>query len=143
MEDNQDNQDYSNLQLDYAKVLASKDTLSVTRMLAAQLINGGYLSVGEFLKSLSDTDLQMLVNLTDEKDTPHVADFIVMAEMLAIGEGCDSAVDSNEFQYRTQQMITFILLESLYRKGLVELTHENLSFHPDMVEAGIVRLKQD
>ena len=134
--------DFSNSYLDYGKIANSPNMLAVTRLLASQLMTESYITVGEFLTKLADSDLKLLVELTDQEDHDHMGDFILMAEMLATGEGCDTSKATEQYSDRTKQFVTFVILESLYRKGLVELKHENLSFHSDMDNKEIVRLKE-
>ena len=55
------------LTINYAEVTKSKDLLAVTRLLAADLIARPYMVVGDYMKSLSDSDLQMLVDISDDE----------------------------------------------------------------------------
>ena len=134
--------DYSDLYLDYGKIANSSSTLAVTRLLASHLMTDSYITVGEFLTKMTDGDLQSLVELADREDNPHIGDYILIAEMLATGEGCDQAKDFEEFQSRTDQLVSLLLVESLHRKGLVLAHHENFSFHEDMKNKIVVERRE-
>lgn len=126
------------------RVIADKSMLSVTRMLAVDLQQHPYLSVGDFLKGLSDGDLDTLLQVCDDEESPHFPELIVISSMLAQAEGiADEAIDEKEFikvlQKRIGALIGFIAIESLYRRGLVELYRENFSFGEDMQDKLIVK----
>lgn len=119
--------------------IIASDYPSVVRMAARQLKHEGYLSVGSFLKSLSTEDLTMLVYFceavtSDEADSDDATSthrkvlvLTVLTFLLALGEGTVelTAENINKFVNTTT---TFIILESLWRKGLIELEHDKLSY---------------
>lgn len=125
--------------INYDNVVACKECMTMTRILAADLKNNPYMTVGMFLQSLSDADVTTLQGLVDansnleeedEVDDPRMADVVLMAEMLARAEGITSA-DDVELHKKVNQFMVMITLESLYRKGLVKLYHDNMSFGDD------------
>jgi hypothetical protein len=109
--------------------------LAVTKLLASQIMVNPYLVVGDWIKSLSDSDLNSLNELVDKNE---YEDVILIAEMLATGEGLPSAENEKEFQERTSTLAGFLVLESLNRKGLVKVYHENMSFGDDVGDKIIV-----
>ena len=133
-----DNEDFENYTINYQQIVNSREQLAVTRMLAQHLINNPYYTIGEFLKNLSDGDLQTLQDVAesamqaDEEVTDdRLGDVILISQMLAEAEGCAFGMDMDSVMVRSNQMATFITLESLYRKGLIKLHRENLSFGDD------------
>lgn len=109
--------------------------LAVTKLLASQIMVNPYLVVGDWIKSLSDSDLNSLNELVDKNE---YEDVILIAEMLATGEGLPSAENEKEFQERTSTLAGFLVLESLNRKGMVKVYHENMSFGDDAGDKIIV-----
>lgn len=119
--------------INYDMVTEAKELLPITRLLAFDLKKNPYLSVGDFLKNLSDKSLQEMVDYSDniQEDASVVGDFVLISMMLAAAEGLDSEADSETAQEWANSLITFFALESLHRKGLVKLHRENLSFGED------------
>lgn len=118
--------------LNYPEIAKRGDNLAVTRLLATQLMETGYIVVGDFLKNMSDADLQALTDNMEDDAKNQYQDLILVSEMLATGEGCEPSQNDGQFEDRAQQFVTLLILESLHRKGMVKLYHENISFNEDM-----------
>ncbi len=119
--------------INFQKIVSDKSFLPVTRLLAADMMENPYITVGDFLKGISDNDLAQLMelsNVIEEEDTGE--DFILLTEMLATGEGLSFSNDVDEVQMRVNQFVVMLSIESLYRKGLVKIYRENMSFGEDM-----------
>lgn len=129
-----DKDDVSGYTVNYAEVLKAKDILSVTKLLASQLMNNPYTSVGDFLQSLADSDLKTLIDDENER----ISDHLLISEMLATAEGLDSSKDLEEFKDRSAQLLGFLIIESLTRKGLVKAHYENMSFDESMGDKIVV-----
>ena len=112
------------------RVAQDKEILTLVRLLASQLIITPYLRVGDFFKNLSDDDLQTLEEVSDENHE-QFDNLLLVAEMLATGEGLDHGT-MDIIHQRMNQLLMFIAMEGLYRKGLIKLYHENMSFGEDM-----------
>jgi len=121
--------------LNYAEIANHKELMAVTRMLAKQMTENPYLVVGEYIKELSDSDLKSLMVA---EENGNFEDLILLSEMLATGEGCDQAPTDETFKERTNHLITLLVIESLGRKGLVRVYHENMSFNEDMGDKIVV-----
>jgi len=135
MENEDEDQTFS---VNYAKVAGEKSLLSVTRLLANELLTNPYMTIGDFLKGLNESDLELLVKVIDEgADHKNFEDLLLIAEMLANAEGLENGT-LDVFTERTNQLTTYIVCESLYRKGLVKLHHQNMSFGEDMKDKVIV-----
>lgn len=129
--------------LNYELITKQKDLMAVTRLLAADLQRDGYIKVGDFMKDLADSDLETIVQEMERNDDKQYDDLILIAEMLATGEGCDPSKTPSDFGDRMRQLMTLLVIESLGRKGLVKVYRENMSFHPDMQDKTVVEKLND
>lgn len=121
--------------INYQKIVDEKSMLSVTRLLAIFMMNNPYIVVGDFLKNISDIDLNILVKIIDAgEEHDNFGDLMLLAEMLATGEGLDHG-NLDTIHQRVNQFLLFITCESLSRKGLVKIHHKNMSFGEDMINA--------
>lgn len=132
-------EDESPFEINYDNVISCKDCLSITRILAVDLKENPYMSVGLFLKNISNSDLKILSDIVDknfnidsddEVTDPSLADVVLIAEMLSRAEGIISESDEQLMQ-KVNQFMMYISVESLRRKGLVRVYHENMSFGED------------
>lgn len=122
--------DNTPLQLNYDKIATYKEFLSVTRMLAVDMMKNPYITPADFIKSLSDEELQNLIEISDDEEHPRIDEVMLISEMLATGEGLEPA-NLDIATERVNQFCVFLVLESLFRKGLVKLKYENMSFGED------------
>jgi hypothetical protein len=123
--------------LAYENIIKSKGLMPLTRALALDLTTQGYMSVGDFLKSLSDSDVQNLLNISENNKSEQFSEIVLITEMLAAGEGLAlEGVDTTTA--RVNQFCMLIVMESLARKGLVKVFHENMSFGDEMGDKTIV-----
>lgn len=124
--------------LNYAEIVKSKDMMAITRMLASDLMHNPYLVVGDWIKSISDAELEAIVKEMDRPDDRQYENLLLISAMLSSGEGCAPCASEDDFTMRMNQLVSFLVCESLARKGLVKVYHENMSFHEDMQEKIIV-----
>jgi hypothetical protein len=135
---NFDGDENGSLTITYENIIKSKQLMPVTRTLAMDLSMCEYLSVGDFFKSLSDFDVQNLLEISEDENSDKFSEIALIAEMLAGGEGLVSFEGGNtekgleSFAERINTFCGFIAIESLYRKGLIKVYHENMSFGSDM-----------
>ena len=123
--------------INYEKVLYEERFLPVTRLLAADLIKSQYMPIGDFIKSLSDNTLEELNEICGDENHPNFEEMILIAEMLAAAEGTNIG-GTPEVHQRLNLFITWLVFESLKRKGLVRIFYENISFGEDMGEKVVV-----
>lgn len=136
---NSKDEDFNNFTVNYDKIINSNEHLAVTRLLAQRMLTNPYFTVGEFLKSLSTSDLELLQDVAECAIQPddgsemddRIGDLILIAQMLAEGEGTAYGMNIDEVFARSNQFATFLSLESLFRKGLIKLHRENISFGAD------------
>ena len=131
-----DEENFQFLTVKFDEVAKDKSLLSVTRMLAVDLQQRPYQSVGDFLKNLSDGDLDTLLDAADHEMSPHFADLLIITEMLASAEGVVSEYTDEDAMVertrgRTLSLITYLAIESLARKGAVKAHRDNMSFGDD------------
>ena len=131
-----DEEDYDGYTVNYEKIIKQSDLLAVTRLLATDLMNKPYMKVGDFVKGLSDSDLDTLCEVCDQSrdsDEPdsRFSEIILISQMLAEAEGVAYDMTLDDVIVRSNQFAVFLVLESLYRKGLVKVHHENMSFGED------------
>jgi hypothetical protein len=117
--------------ISYDNVMRAKDFLPLTRTLAMDLSESGYMRPGDFLKSLSDADVDALLKVADNDDNPRLAEILLISEMLATGEGLEQSQDAEGVTLRMNAFCAFLAIEGLSRKGLVKVYHENISFGED------------
>jgi hypothetical protein len=115
------------------KLIGDNTLLAVTRLLGADLLARPYMAVGDFFKSLTDNDLQTLLKASEPDTQDEVMDDILLiGMMLRSAEGLEPLNELDQSKDIVQKIITFLVLESLYRKGLIKLYHENMTFGDDM-----------
>jgi hypothetical protein len=123
--------------INYEKVLHQETFLPVTRLLAADLMKSQYMSIGDFIKSLSDDVLYELNKIAEDENNLHFEEMILLTEMLAAAEGTNIG-GLPQVHDRLNMFLTMLVFESLKRKGLVKLHYENISFGEDMGDKIVV-----
>jgi hypothetical protein len=126
--------DDGNWMLNYPKIAESTNFAPVVRMLAIDLQKCPYLSVGDFLKNMSDIGLNELMELSGDKaemDEKTLEQMMILTLMLSRAEGSeDFNMDETGRQVGVLRML--ITCESLARKGLIRVFHENMTLGTDM-----------
>jgi hypothetical protein len=139
--------DGSGMSVNYENLINSREYLAVTRKLASDLLKKSYMTVGQFISNLSDGDISQLLETSvdddDEDADPfdsiseterNLGDLLLIAEMLAVAEGLPNSDGYDMVQSRVSQLIAFLAVESLARKGLVKSHPHNMSFGDDMAK---------
>jgi hypothetical protein len=121
--------------LKYDNIIKEKSFLSITRMLAADMTKNPYMTVGDFFKNTSDSDIQHLIKIIDIGDRhENFGDLMLISIMLASAEGCEGS-NLEEYTTHLNLFANFVVIESLSRKGLVKVRRENMSFGDDLRNA--------
>ena len=116
---------------------------SSVRLLALFLKENPYYRIGEFLKSLSQTDLTSLQEIcekqtdNDEEVFGPFENIMLLGLMLANAEGV--AIEDENVHSITNVMIAMITMESLRRKGFVEVNYDKVSFGEEYKHEVVVR----
>jgi len=129
--------DEGEFSINYEKVLHQETFLPVTRLLAADLIKNQYMPIGDFIKSLNDNSLEELNEISADENHPNFEEMILISEMLSAAEGTNMG-GTPEVHQRLNMFITWLIFESLKRKGLVKIYYENISFGEDMGDKIVV-----
>ena len=121
------------------RVINSYGAWDLNKQLATKLSLQPNFAVGDFFKSLSDEDIDFLSAQANNSDTDEhaAAEMFLMTVLLCMAEGVDFGDDVAEVRFNI--MIYFIAAESLHRKKLAILNHENMSFGDDMQHAELLR----
>lgn len=129
--------------VNYAMIVKEKSLLSITRFLATEMMKNPYVTVGDFLKDISEGDLETLNEIVEAGENhPNFSDLLLIAEMLATGEGLEAGTLDITYE-RINQFLVLIACECLSRKGLVKVYHNNMSFGEDMKNAIVVEKLND
>lgn len=129
------------LNINYDIITKDKTMPAFMRILAMDLIENPYLSVGSFLQSMPDSDLKEIMNTIEEDEDKALEYLVLLTEILCQAEGIISE-DLSQLTERTNTMITYIVIESLKRKGLVNVFYNNMSFGDDYGDKIIVEKKE-
>ena len=117
--------------IDYERVLLENSFLPVTRLLAANLMKKQYMLCGDFLKELSFNSLDELNDIAADENNSHFEEIILISEMLAAAEGV-TVGGIPEVHERLGMFMTWLVMVSLNKKGLIKVYYENISFGEDM-----------
>lgn len=131
-----------NYQIAYEKIVKDTHMLPATRLLAARLQNTPYLTVKDFLESLSNEEVFNLLEIADQmlldfENCEHGKDLVLLSEMLVRAEGLISSTDYDVAK-QTNALCSFLACEGLARRGLVKIYRQNMSFGEDMQDRVIV-----
>ena len=129
--------------IQYQKIISDKKLLPSTRLLATEILDKGYMRVGDYLKELVDNDLNYFLRVAEDTECEEFAEVALLSEMLATSEGLDPSSSLDDFIKRTTAMIGFFACEGLFRKGIVKLHRENMSFGSDMGDKLLVEKIRD
>ena len=83
--------------LNLPEIIKDQSFLAITRMLATQLMENPYMTVGDFIGNLSDSDLSFLINTMEDSDK-YCGDYILIGSMLAGAEGVPAPNDVEEYR---------------------------------------------
>lgn len=136
-----DDNDFVDFHVVLPRVVKDKTLLSVTRMLATDLISNPYMSVGEFFRNMAAADLQMLLEVVEEgDDSAHTQDLVLIQQMLRAAEGLGQDFGSvDDCVMRLKVLATLVVVSSLARKGLCEALYNNFSFDESQGSEPIAR----
>ena len=93
--------------------------------------------IGDFIKSLKNDTLEELNVISEDENHPNFEEIVLLSEMLAAAEGTNIG-GLPEVHQRVNMFTTWLVFESLKRKGLVRIFYENISFGEDMGEKVVV-----
>lgn len=127
--------------LNIDRCIADKSNPAVIRELFKQLRDDGYINIGKYFAEMSDLDLDMLTEIADHthheavgESTPDqiaqsMETMALIGMALTVGEG--GTLTEEACEQGLKLAITYIALEGLFRKGLVNVFRENWSMTED------------
>ena len=127
--------------LNIDRCIADKSNPAVIRELFKQLHDHGYINVGKYFAEMSDIDLDMLTDLADHTHPDAVGEsspdeiaqametITLIGMALTVGEG--GVLTETACEQGLKLAISYIAIESLYRKGVVNVFRENWSMTDD------------
>jgi hypothetical protein len=123
---------FNDMVVNFEKVKKGNYNFAVTKLLVYTLQENPYLTIGKFIGNLSNADLRLLqdVSSNDVNTNPEFEQILLISYMLAAAEGCTSE-GIDKVTEHCNMLVQFLTLESLYRKGLIEVFHDNMSFGDD------------
>ena len=117
------------------QVIKDNSILAITRLLAHNLLSNPYFTLKDFLTSITDDDLAIL---NQKSENTELEDIMLITLMLIQGEGLEFNENDEKLRNNIGQMIMFLTIETLARKGLVKAYRENMSFGDDVGDRIIV-----
>jgi hypothetical protein len=111
----------------YEAIIEDATSLECNRKLAYSILRTGYCNPGNFFSTISDDELKSLVDGIDDADTFAQSEVVLMTLMLASAEGVND-ITQESMEMHTKVTLNFLMLESLYRKGLIEIWRDNYSY---------------
>ena len=128
-----------NYEINIERVIEDKKTHSVIRLLAVDIKKNPYITIGDWLQSLSDNDVQSLlmdIAEAEEDNFDAMQSLILGALMLSRSE--QVFFESDEELAKAAEMLKiFIVITSLDRKKMARAIYKNMSFGEDMSKLNI------
>ena len=132
-------EDNETFTLNIGRCIADKTIPAVIRGLFMELRDHGYTNTGKFFQEMSDIDLDTLNYLAEqthpesdstEEESNRAYEVLALFGMaLTVGEGRELTMENAEDSLKIA--ISYIAIESLSRRGLVEAFHENWTMDRD------------
>jgi hypothetical protein len=130
--------------MDFQQIAMSDWVAPTIRLLAMDLQKSPYMSLGDFFSKLSDNSVYELQVLSergfddaDNINNPDIQQVMILSLMLAGAEGTQD-FDLRVIQKQMSMLLSLITFESLARKGLVRVYHENFTLGDDMADKLVV-----
>lgn len=134
--------------VNYHTVATYHQNPAVVKLLAREFIEGAtYFSLGKWLEQLSSHDLDMLLGLcedcqqTTEEDNEASLVLVLLSAVLTQGEGLE--LTEELAHTRLAALITFLMCESLYRKGQIEFDRSQASFGEEELKHNVIARAKD
>lgn len=130
--------------VDYQTISTSAKLSSITKSLAKDILNNAYVTPGSWFKSLSDSDVDALMEMVDieDEESEEMAELMLLTLMLTSAEGVElSSYEDVSKSIGAMRMLTATV--SLARKGLVDVFYENISFGSDAHNLIVAKKRDD
>jgi hypothetical protein len=127
-------------EINYEKVFKTNSILPMVRLLAAELMKNPYMTIGAYLQKARDTDLQTILEASEDDEDERLSDILLMAEMLAKAEGVETECIEDVYKH-LNSFITLTAVASLERKGLILADYDVMSFGEEFAHSTIAKRK--
>lgn len=132
-----DNIDHYEINIE--RVIENASTHSIIRLLAVDVKKNPYLTIGDWLQSLSDKDCQSLIDdlvEAEEEDNFAMESLILGALILSRAE--QVFIETDEQMSKAIGMLRmFIVISSLHRKKMAKAIYKNMSFGEDAAQLSV------
>ena len=127
-------------EINYEKVFKTNDILPMVRLLAAELMKNPYMTIGSYLQRARDSDLQTILEASEDEEDERLSDILLMAEMLAKAEGVETECIEDVYKH-LNSFITLAAVASLERKKLIIADYDVMSFGEEFAHSTIAKRK--
>ena len=128
-------------EINYEKIVKTKDILPMVRLLAADLMQNPYMTLGTYFQTAKDTDLELILESSEDEDDERLSDILLMAEMLAKAEGVITE-DIDDVYVHLNTFITLAAVASLDRKDLIDADYDVMSFGEEFSKHVVAKRKE-
>jgi hypothetical protein len=128
------------MEINYEKVLKTNSILPMVRLLAAELMKNPYMTIGAYLQKARDSDLQLILEASEDEEDERLSDILLMAEMLAKAEGVETECIEDVYKH-LNSFITLVAVASLERKKLILANYDVMSFGEEFAHHTIAKRK--
>ena len=124
--------------IDFEKISNTKSLLDITRNTALNVLKYPYTTIGQFLKCISNEDLEILCDIIGDENDPRIyQDVLLLTIMLAVSEGVPTR-NAKGHTENLKYFCTMLSCTSLERNGHVRVYNDNMSFGEDSGERVVV-----
>ncbi|CAB5221981.1 hypothetical protein UFOVP242_195 [uncultured Caudovirales phage] len=128
-------------EINYENILKTKDVLPMVRLLAADLMKNPYMTLGSYFQTAKDTDLELILEASEDEEDERLSDILLMAEMLARAEGVTTE-DFDDVHNHLNIFITLAAVASLDRKDLIDADYDVMSFGEEFAKHVVAKRKE-
>ena len=64
-------------EINYEKILKTKDVLPMVRLLAADLMANPYMTLGTYFQTAKDTDLELILEASEDEEDERLSDILL------------------------------------------------------------------
>jgi hypothetical protein len=128
------------MQLDIAAI-AKKDSMIIASCLARRVVNGMHVATtGDLIEQLPDAIVDyFLATVDNAKPMDAFNEDILLSALICLAtEGID--IDENNLEDPFNAFHTFMIMEGLFRKGLIEIKRQNWSIGNDATQLEVAKI---
>jgi predicted house-cleaning noncanonical NTP pyrophosphatase (MazG superfamily) len=113
----------------------------MVRLLAAELSQNPYMTLGQYFQNANETDLELIMEISEDENDERMSDLLLMAEMMAKAEGVETE-DMDEVAHHLNSFISLAAVTLLDRKNLVDAYYSNMSLGSEFGKSIVAARKQ-